>query len=33
MMIETVVDGADKVIDNQDVSEPIPNAVLYRLKK
>lgn len=33
LMIEEVVDGADKVIDNQDVSEPIPNAVLYRLKK
>ena len=33
LMIEEVVDGTDKVIDNQDVSEPIPNAVLYRLKK
>jgi branched-chain amino acid transport system substrate-binding protein len=33
LMIEEVVDGADKVIDKQDVSEPIPNAVLYRLKK
>lgn len=33
MMIEEVVDGADKVIDSQTVSEPIPNDVLYRLKK
>lgn len=33
LMIEAVADGADKVIDKQDVSEPIPNAVLYRLKK
>lgn len=33
LMIEEVVNGADKVIDKQDVSEPIPNAVLYRLKK
>ena len=33
MMIEEVVNGADKVIDSQDLSEPVPNAVLYRLKK
>jgi branched-chain amino acid transport system substrate-binding protein len=33
MMIEEVVDGADKVIDSEAVSEPVPNDVLYRLKK
>ena len=33
MMIEDVVDGADKVIDNQELSEAVPNDVLYRLKK
>ena len=33
MMIEDVVNGADKVIDNQDLSEAVPNDVLYRLKK
>lgn len=33
LMIEEVTDGADKVIDNQTLSEPIPNDVLYRLKK
>jgi len=33
LMIEDVVNGADKVVDKQDVSEPIPDAVLYRLKK
>ncbi len=33
MMIEDVVDGADKVIDSQDMSDPVPNDVLYRLKK
>jgi hypothetical protein len=32
-MIEEVTDGADKVIDSQDVSEAVPNDVLYRLKK
>ena len=25
--------GADKVIDSQDLSEAVPNDVLYRLKK
>jgi len=33
MMIEEVTDGADKIIDSQPVSEPVPNDVLYRLKK
>lgn len=33
MMIENVVDGADKVIDSQSLSEAIPTDVLYRLKK
>jgi len=33
MMIEEVTDGADKVIDNQALSDSIPDAVLYRLKK
>lgn len=33
MMIEEVVDGADKVIDSQPLSEAIPDEVLYRLKK
>jgi len=33
LMIEDVANGADKVVDKQDVSEPIPDAVLYRLKK
>jgi branched-chain amino acid transport system substrate-binding protein len=33
MMIEDVVNGADKVIDNQELSEAVPNDVLYRLKK
>lgn len=33
MMIEEVVDGADKVIDSQPLSEGIPDDVLYRLKK
>jgi branched-chain amino acid transport system substrate-binding protein len=33
LMIEDVVDGADKVIDAQDLTEAVPNDVLYRLKK
>jgi branched-chain amino acid transport system substrate-binding protein len=33
LMIEEVVDGADKVIDSQDAPEAVPNNVLYRLKK
>ena len=33
LMIEEVVDGADKVIDSQTLSDAVPNAVLYRLKK
>jgi len=33
LMIEEVVDGADKVIDSQPLSEPVPTNVLYRLKK
>jgi branched-chain amino acid transport system substrate-binding protein len=33
LMIEDVVNGADKVIDNQDLSEAVPNDVLYRLKR
>jgi len=33
LMIEEVVDGADKVIDSQTLSEAVPNDVLYRLKK
>jgi branched-chain amino acid transport system substrate-binding protein len=33
LMIEAVADGADKVIDKQDLSEAVPNDVLYRLKK
>jgi branched-chain amino acid transport system substrate-binding protein len=33
MMIESVENGADKVIDSQPLSEAIPNDVLYRLKK
>jgi branched-chain amino acid transport system substrate-binding protein len=33
LMIEDVVDGADKVVDKQDLSDAVPNDVLYRLKK
>ncbi len=33
LMIEEVVAGADKVVDSQDLSDAIPNDVLYRLKK
>jgi len=33
LMIEEVTDGADKVVDSQDLSDAIPNDVLYRLKK
>jgi branched-chain amino acid transport system substrate-binding protein len=33
LMIEDVVEGADKVIDAQDLTEAVPNDVLYRLKK
>ncbi len=33
MMIEEVVDGADKVVDSQSLSDEVPNDVLYRLKK
>jgi branched-chain amino acid transport system substrate-binding protein len=33
LMVEDVVEGADKVIDNQDLTEAVPNDVLYRLKK
>jgi branched-chain amino acid transport system substrate-binding protein len=33
LMIEDVVNGADKVVDSQNLSEAVPNAVLYRLKK
>jgi len=33
MMIEEVVDGADKVVDSQKLSDEVPNDVLYRLKK
>jgi branched-chain amino acid transport system substrate-binding protein len=33
LMIEEVVDGADKVVDSQALSDAVPNDVLYRLKK
>jgi branched-chain amino acid transport system substrate-binding protein len=33
LMIEEVVNGADKVIDSQPLSEAVPMNVLYRLKK
>lgn len=33
LMIEDVVNGADKVVDSQPLSEPVPLNVLYRLKK
>jgi branched-chain amino acid transport system substrate-binding protein len=33
LMIEDVVDGADKVVDSQALSDAVPNDVLYRLKK
>ncbi len=33
LMIAEVSDGADKVIDNWHLSGPVPNDVLYRLKK